>query len=108
MVVLQLVDPVCGIDDPTPSIPVLLVTNQSGWDILETLSITNLTLSPFTPHSVPFDPATLVTLLIAVVTVVLGSYIANSPFQFLRFVPTCVSYHSPSVGRSCGRVPNSL
>ena len=81
---VQLVEPVCGRGDHTPSIPVLLVANDSGWDILTTLSLTNLTLSPFTPLSTPFDPASMVTLLIAVVTVLLGSYIANSPFQFLK------------------------
>lgn len=83
---MQLVDPVCGRGDPTPSIPVLLVANESGWEILNTLLLTNLTLAPFTPPSVPFDPAAIVTLLIAVVTVVLGSYTANTPFDFLRLV----------------------
>ena len=86
MLVLQSVEPVCGHgDNSTPSIPVLLVTNESGWDIIRTITLTNLTLAPFTPHPVPFDPAAVVTLLIAVVTVVLGSYIANSPFEFMRY-----------------------
>lgn len=83
---IQLVEPVCGRGDPTPSIPVLLVSNESGWDILSTLSLTNLTLAPFAPPPATFDPAVIVTLLIAVVTVVLGSYIANTPFDFLRSV----------------------
>lgn len=86
LLVLQSVEPVCGHgDNSTPSIPVLLVTNESGWDIIRTITLTNLTLAPFTPHPVPFDPAAVVTLLIAVVTVVLGSYIANSPFEFMRY-----------------------
>lgn len=76
----------CGRGDPTPSIPVLLVANESGWDILTTLSLTNLTLAPFAPPPPPFDPAVIVTLTIAVVTVMLGSYIANTPFDFLRSV----------------------
>lgn len=83
---MQLVDPVCGRGDPTPSIPVLLVANESGWEILNALLLTNLTLTPFTPPSMPFDPAAIVTLLIAVVTVMLGSYLANTPFDFLRLV----------------------
>lgn len=82
--VAQSVEPVCNKEDHTPTIPVLLVTNESGWDILHTLTLTNLTLAPFTPHPVIFDPAAIVILIIAVVTVVLGSYIANSPFQFMR------------------------
>ena len=85
--ILQSVEPVCDHgDNSTPSIPVLLVTNGSGWDILHAITLSNLTLAPFTPHSVPFDPAAAVTLLIAVVTVVLGSYIANSPFEFMRYI----------------------
>ena len=83
---LQLVEPVCDSGDRTPSIPVLLVSNDSGWDILHSLSAANLSLGPFTPPPTTFDPSAIVTLLIAVVTVVLGSYVANSPFKFLRYV----------------------
>lgn len=75
---------VCDDGDHTPSIPVLLVTNDSGWNILHTLTVTNLTLAPYIPLTTVFDPAAIITLLIAVVTVVLGSYIANTPFQFMR------------------------
>ena len=83
-VLLQSVEPVCSHGDHIPTIPVLLVTNESGRDILHTLTVTNLTLAPFTPPPVTFDPAAIVTLFVAVVTVVLGSYIANTPFQFMR------------------------
>lgn len=83
----------CGRGDPTPSIPVLLVANESGWEILNTLSLTNLTLAPFAPAPAPLDPAAIVTLFIAVVTVTLGSYIANTPFDFLRSVIS--SYGDP-------------
>ena len=76
----------CGSGNHTPSIPVLLVGNSSGWDIIHTLTNHTLTLSPYSPPPTTFDPSAIVTIFIAVVTVVLGSYIANSPFKFLRCV----------------------
>ena len=84
MTIPQLVDMVCDDGDHTPSIPVLLVTNTSGWNILHTMTLTNLTLGPYSPNNTVFDPAAIITLLIAIVTVVLGSFIANTPFQFMR------------------------
>lgn len=62
----------------------LLVANQSGQEILEHLTSSNVTLSPFTPPSVPIDPSAAVTMAIAVLTVLLASYMANTPFEFLR------------------------
>lgn len=79
-----MVDPECASGDHTPSIPVLLVANQSGQEILEHLTSSNVTLSPFTPPSVPIDPSAAVTMAIAVLTVLLASYMANTPFEFLR------------------------
>jgi signal peptide peptidase-like protein 2B len=79
------VEPVCALRNHTPSIPVLLVSNATGWSILHSLSLFNLTLGPFVPPPATFDPSAIVTLIVAVVTVVLGSYIANSPFKFMRY-----------------------
>ena len=80
----QLVDPECASGDHTPSIPVLLVANQSGQEILQHLSLSNVTLSPFTPPSIPIDPSAAITMVIAVLTVLLASYMANTPFEFLQ------------------------
>ena len=82
---VQWVEPVCALRNHTPSIPVLLVSNATGWSILHSLSLFNLTLGPFVPPPATFDPSAIVTLIVAVVTVVLGSYIANSPFKFMRY-----------------------
>ena len=42
-------------------------------------------LSAFTPYSPPADPSSIVIFLTAVITVLLASFIANSPFEFLRY-----------------------
>ena len=49
----------------------------------QALNHSNLTV--YTPPGVPLDPSAALIFLIAVTTVVLGSYLANTPWEFLRF-----------------------
>ena len=84
VIILQLVQPACGRSDHTPTIPVLLVSNETGYHILTALWQANVTVAPYAPPLVSIDPAAMITLIIAIATVILGSYFANTPFDFMR------------------------
>ena len=82
-----LVNPVdqCYRSDYTPTIPVLLVSNETGYHILAALWQANITVAPYTPPLVLIDPAAGITMIVAIATVILGSYFANRPFEFMRY-----------------------
>ena len=57
----------------------LLPSLQSHLSPSETLYV-----AAYSPPAPAFDPSAIILLLIAIITIFLGSYIANEPLEFLR------------------------
>jgi len=60
---------------------VVITSNTSGEAIL---SLSNPNLTIYTPSPPPLDPSAAIIFVIAVTTVLLASYLANTPWEFLR------------------------
>ncbi len=63
------------------------VFSQHFHSFQENISTAPLYFYGYLLPTVAFDPSAVVLLLIAVVTVFLGSFIANTPYEFMRYFP---------------------